>query len=70
MINGVLQFNISELISGNFTEAMENEKNQHQLQSESHRKRKSDLNIKGNLYKYMKDIPEFISEIIVIKIRP
>ena len=58
MINGVLQFNVSVLISGNFTEAMENEKNQHQLQAESHMKRKSNLNITGNLYKYMKDIPE------------
>ena len=63
MINGVLQFNVSVLISGSFTETMENEKNQHQLQSKSHIKRKSNLNIKGNLYKYMKDIPEFILEI-------
>ena len=36
---------------------MENEKNRRQLQPESHIKRKSYLNLKGDLYKYMQDTP-------------
>ena len=38
------------LISGNFTEAMENEKNQNQLQTENYVKRNSNLDTKGDLY--------------------
>ena len=42
---------------------MENEKNRRQLQPESHIKRKSYLNLKGDLYKYMQDTPVSISKI-------
>ena len=42
--------NFVPLISGNFTKAMEKERSQHQLQTESAIERKSNLNIKGKSY--------------------
>ena len=60
MMNQIVQGYIFALISGNFTEAMENERNQQQLQTERSIRRKAKLIVKGNYYEYMHDIPVFL----------